>query len=173
MLKEQNADASFCNQDGRIKSTGGRVVLLENEDAGLVNVVSWKTKKIARVCRSAKAAETRALDDAVDDAINTARLCREIYDGNVNLKSLNQIPVVALTDSNSIWDSIHNTRQCEEKLLCNSVAGLKESIELKMVQDIDWVPTAKQLADSLTKKGKHSKWLLNVASCNKLEPKNY
>ena len=167
------ADASFCNQDGRIKSTGGRVVLLENEDAGLVNVVSWKTKKIARVCRSAKGAETRALDDAVDDAINTARLCREIYDGNVNLKSPNQIPVVALTDSKSLWDSVHNTRQCEEKLLRNSVAGLKESMELKMVQDIDWVPTAKQLADSLTKKGKNSKWLLNVASCNKLEPKNY
>ena len=162
------ADASFCNQEGRTRSTGGRVVLLENKNTGLVNIVSWKTKKISRVCRSAKGAETRALDDAIDDAVNTARLVREIYNGNINLKSPEQIPVRALTDSKSLWDSLHNTRQCEEKLLRNSVAGIKELLDLKMVEEVDWVPTDQQLADCMTKKGKKAEWLLKVSRNNML-----
>ena len=79
------ADASFCNQDGKTRSTEGRVVLICNEETGLVNVAAWKTKKIARVCRSVKSAETRALEEAVDDAVNTARLVKEIYSGKINL----------------------------------------------------------------------------------------
>ena len=73
-------------------------------------MVNWKTKKIPRVCRSVKGAETRALEDAVDDAINIARLVREVYDGEVVLKDPKQIPVIAMTDSKSLWESVHNTR---------------------------------------------------------------
>ena len=79
-----------------------------------------------------------------------------------------QIPVTALTDSKSLWDSLHKTRQCEEKLLRSSVAGIKQVIELKMVEDVDWVPTAEQLADCMTKKGKRAEWLLQVSSRNRL-----
>ena len=127
-----------------------------------------KPKKITRVCRSAKGAETRALDDAIDDAVNTARLVMEIYEGKVDLKSPQQIPVKALTDSKSLWDSLHNTRQCEEKLLRSSLAGIKQLIELKMVEDVHWVPTAEQLADCMTKRGKKAQWLLKVSSRNRL-----
>ena len=79
-----------------------------------------------------------------------------------------QIPVEAFTDSKSLWESLHNTRQCEEKLLRNSIAGMKELIELKIVKDVHWVPTAEQLADCMTKYGKKADWLLKVASRNKL-----
>jgi hypothetical protein len=162
------ADASLCNQEERTRSTGGRVVLLENKETGFVNIVSWKTKKITRVCRSAKGADNRALDDAIDYAVNTARLVMEIYEGSIDLKSPKQIPVTALTDSKSLWGSLHNTRQCEEKLLRSSVAGIKQLIELKMVEDVEWVPTAEQLADCMTKKGEKAEWLLKVSSQNRL-----
>ena len=66
-------DASYNNIDGQTRSTEGRVVLAENPLTGKVCVLSWKTKKIARVCRSVKSAETRSLDDGLDDAIHTAR----------------------------------------------------------------------------------------------------
>lgn len=89
-----------------------------------------------------------------------------MYDGKIILKSLKQIPVEAFTDSKSLWESIHNTRQCEEKLLRNSVAGIKELVELKMVESVEWVPTTKQLADCMTKKGKNPNWLLHVANKN-------
>ena len=162
------ADASYCNQDGKTRSTEGRVLLLTNEETGLVNVVSWKTKKIARVCRSVKSAETRALEEAVDDAINTARLVKEIYTGKIDLKSPDQIPVEAFTDSKSLWESLHNTRQCEEKILRCSIAGIKELIDLKMLKDVHWVSTKQQLADCMTKAGKKADWLLKVASENEL-----
>jgi hypothetical protein len=73
------ADASYGNQSDKIRSTAGRVILLENKKTGRVNVASWKTKKISRVCRSVKSAETRALEEAIDDGVNIARLVSEIY----------------------------------------------------------------------------------------------
>ena len=158
------ADASYGNQLDKIRSTAGRVVLIENKTTGNVSVASWKTKKIGSV----KSAETRALEEAIDDAVNIARLVDEIYTGKINLKEPGQIPVEAFTDSKSLWESLHNTRQCEEKLLRNSIAGIKELMELKMVKEVNWVPTQKQLADCMTKRGHKSDWLLSVAKNNRL-----
>ena len=160
------ADASYGNQDLATRSTAGRVVLLENKSTKNMCVVSWKTKKIVRVCRSVKGAETRALEDAIDEGVHTARLIREMYDGKIDLKNPAQISVEALTDSKSLWDSLHNTRQCEEKLLRNSIAGMKELMELGVVKSVEWVSTKNQLADSLTKKGKKGDDLIRVSSKN-------
>ena len=159
-------DASYNNQDGNTRSTDGRVVLVENTKNGLANIVSWKVKKIPLVCRSVKSAETRALDDGLDEAVHTARLMFETYTGTMNLKKPEQIPVIAKTDSKSLWDSVHNSKQCEEKMLRNTIAGIKELIDLKMLDSLDWVSTGDQLADCLTKKGTANKadWLLEVAT---------
>jgi hypothetical protein len=163
-------DASYNNQDERTRSTEGRVILVENPKTGLTNVISWKVKKISRVCRSVKSAETRALEDGLDDAVHTARLLHETYEGKIDLKKPKQIPVTAKTDSKSLWDSLHNSRQCEEKLLRNTIAGIKELLELRMVNSVDWVSTDYQLADCLTQKGTvlKSEWLLAVADSNSL-----
>ena len=163
------ADASFCNQDEKTRSTEGRVVMLANRNNKAVNIVSWKTKKIPRVCRSVKAAETRALEEAIDDAVNLARIIHEIYKGQVDLKHPDQVPVKAYSDSKSLWESLHNSRQCEEKMLRCSIAGMKELLDLGIVQDVSWVPTNSQLADCLTKRGKNAHWLIKVASQNTLE----
>ena len=163
------ADASYGNQNDKIRSTAGRVILLENSKTGKVSLASWKTKKIGRVCRSVKSAETRALEEAVDDGINIARVISEVYKGKINLKEPEQIPVVAFTDSKSLWESLHNTRQCEEKLLRNSIASMKELIDLNMMKDALWVPTTMQLADCMTKHTNNSYWLLKVASDNILK----
>ena len=164
------ADASFSNQDGATKSTAGRVILLKSKDENVANIISWKTKKISRVCRSVKTAETRALDDAIDDGVHVARIIKEIYSGKVDLKKPSQIPVVAFTDSKGLWESVHNSRQCEEKLLRNTIASLKELLQDGMVRSIEWVPTKQQLADCMTKKGSKDKanWLLEIGSNNKM-----
>ena len=117
-----------------------------------------------------KAAETRALEDGLDEAVNIARIMKEIYNGGINLKLPDQLPVIALTDSKSVWENLYNSRQCEEKILRNTISGIKELIELGMVKAVYWVPTNKQLADCLTKKGMSSKddWLLSVNRYNTL-----
>ena len=47
---------------------------------------------------------------------------------------------------------------------------MKEMISLGMVNTVDWVPTDRQLADCMTKRGLNKKadWLLSVAKRNKL-----
>ena len=81
------ADASYGNRDEGTRSTEGRVVLIQNDNSGSVNISGWKTKKISRVCRSVKAAETRALENAIDEAVNTARVMKEIYSGKIDLRN--------------------------------------------------------------------------------------
>ena len=123
-----------------------------------------------RVCRSVKSAETRALEDGIDEAVHTARIIKEVYLGNTDLKNPKQLPVIAKIDNKSLWENLHNTRQCDEKLLRNTIAGIKELMELGIVSAVDWVPTNIQLADCMTKKGtdKKADWLLAVARTNKL-----
>ena len=116
-----------------IKSTDVRVVLIEKPQEKLVSVASWKTRKIPSVCRSVKTAETRALEDGIDDAVHTARILQEIYAGEIDLKNPRQIPVMAMTDSKSLWESLYNTKPCEEKILRRTIAGLKELMDMKMV----------------------------------------
>ena len=77
-------DASFNNRDGQIRSTEGRVILVESSVTEKTAVLAWKTKKIPRICRSVKAAETRSLDDGLDDAIHIARILRESYSCSID-----------------------------------------------------------------------------------------
>lgn len=159
-------DASFNNQEQKLRSTEGRVILLENEKSDKSNVFSWKTKKISRICRSVKGAETRAMENGLDEAIHFARMVKEIYDGEVNLKHPKQIKVEAVTDNKSLWENLNNTRQCDEKLLRNSVALIKEMVDKSEVKDIKWVETSSMLADILTKTGGNSSWIKKVVSKN-------
>ena len=55
-------------------------------------------------------------------------------------------------------------------MLRNTIAGIKELMELKIVASVDRVPTASQFADCMTKKGKEKKadWLLNADRNNSL-----
>ena len=85
------ADANFGNRDEGTRSTEGRIVLLQSAENTVVNISGWKTKKISCVCRSVKAAETRALENAIDEAVNTARVIKEIYSGQINSRNPEQI----------------------------------------------------------------------------------
>ena len=115
-----------------------------------------------------KGAETRALENGLDESIHFARMFTEIYEGAVNLRSPKQIPVRAATDNKSLWENLNNTRQCDEKLLRNSIALVKEMVERNEVETVDWVETSDMLADALTKKGGNSGWIKSVIKKNEL-----
>ena len=93
-------------------------------------------------------------------------MIKEIFEGEVNLKKPKQINVEALTDNKGLWENLHNTRQCDEKLLRNSVALMKEMLENKEVDKIEWVDTTKMLADILTKRNGNGAWIKSVISKN-------
>ena len=65
----------------------------------------------------------------MDEAVHFARMVSEIYEGKVDLKNPNQIPVEAKTDNKGLWENLNNSRQCDEKLLRNSISLMKEMLE--------------------------------------------
>ena len=71
-------DASFNNQEQKVRSTEGIVLMLESKVSSKANIFLWKTKKISKICRSVKAAKTRSLEDGLDEAIHYARMVKEI-----------------------------------------------------------------------------------------------
>ena len=93
-------------------------------------------------------------------------MTKEIYDGVINLKQPKQVDVEAKTDNQGLWENLNNTRQCDEKMLRNSIALIKEMLEKKEVLNVDWVETDDMLADVLTKKGGNYTWIKNVLTRN-------
>ena len=65
---EVYADASFAGVEKGIKSTEGFIIFLRGSDSRCAPI-AWRSRVISRVCRSAKSAETVALEDALDMAI--------------------------------------------------------------------------------------------------------
>ena len=163
-----HCDASSNNQEDKISSTEGRVLLMENTESRKVNLFCWKAKKITSICRLVRGAETRALENGIDESIYFARMIHEIYSGKVDLKNPKQIQVKTATDNKSLWENLNNSRQCDEKLLRNSIALVKEMVERCEVETVDWVETLNMLADTLTKSGGSALWIKSVMEQNEL-----
>ena len=149
-------DSSFKNSEYQIKSVGGRVTFLTNSQ-GMASPLSWKSKTIQQVCKSVKSAETRSLEQGLEDCIYTSRFISEIMTG----KSGSQIPVEHKIDSKTLHDSIVSTKPIEEKTMRHLIAWIKQQqYEYNHISKITWIPNHLMLADILTKKGVKSDALL-------------
>jgi hypothetical protein len=144
------SDGAYLRLEDKTKSVAGRMIFLSNLNETRVCPLMWKSKSIPTVCKSAKAAETRAADKAFDDAIFCARTVCEIYTG---CRGENQIPVTILTDSQSLLDSVDSTKQVEEKLIRPLVQFMKDAKSCKWVDEFRWVDTDQCVADMLNKPG--------------------
>ena len=157
-------DSSYRNDEMKVKSVGGRCVLLTNEE-GDCSPLAWKSKTIQQVCKSVKTAETRSLERGIEDAIYLARMLNEIYTGKV---SESQVPVEIKIDSKTLLDSIGSTKQVDEKTIRHLVAWIKQQKEEGKVRNIDWVCSEEMLADIFTKSNVKSNAILSVMSKGKL-----
>ena len=157
-------DSSYRNDEMKVKSVGGRCVLLTNEE-GDCSPLAWKSKTIQQVWKSVKTAETRSLERGIEDAIYLARMLNEIYTGKV---SESQVPVEIKIDSKTLLDSIGSTKQVDEKTIRHLVAWIKQQKEEGKVRNIDWVCSEEMLADIFTKSNVKSNAILSVMSKGKL-----
>ena len=148
------SDASLSNLPDRVSSTRSFVILLSG--GGKVIPVSWCSKKLERVAKTIIYAEGIALGKCLDEAVNIKQTLSEI------LPAKNNIPIIGITDSKSLWDNIQSTSQSDDLKLRREVAAIKEQLELKEVTEIKWTPTNLQLADCLTKASAPSELLLKV-----------
>ena len=157
------SDAAYANQDlDRIRSTAGIIIFLKGPQGSAP--ILWKSRAIRRVCKSVKTAETYALDEAVDAAINLSRQINQLITGTKTEKG---IPVRAFTDSKSLVDSVESCRQVAEGAMRLVVEKIKEHVQQGHVTEITWVKGARNWADGLTKKTVDMTGLIDILKSGK------
>ncbi|XP_067658382.1 uncharacterized protein [Haliotis asinina] len=151
------SDASFGNlSDGG--SQGAYIIFISNLKEELMPIC-WNSKKVRRVVRSTIAAETLAMADGVDMGIFISSLYTEIKSGKATPLML---PLVAITDCQSLYDNLKSTNMPTEKRLRMEISSIKEMRDSGLIKRIQWVDTKHQLSDCLTKRGTSPARLLQV-----------
>ena len=121
--------------------------------------ILWKSRKIQRVVRSTLAAETLAMEEALEECFIIRSMLLEIYkrDAKSGL-----FPIHCYTDSKLLLESVHSTKTLKEKRLKVDVCVIREMLEKKEIESINWCPSNRQLADCLTKSSASSTKLMSV-----------
>ena len=96
----------------------------------------------------------------MEDCIFLSRMISELYTGKVDPSK--HIPVEMKIDSKTLYDSIHSSKQVEEKTIRHIIAWMKQQLEEKTVNDISWVSSSNMLADIFTKRNVNSDSLVEV-----------
>lgn len=138
------ADASHNKfEDGG--SQGGIFIEIVCQDK--TSPASWNSKRIKRIVRSALAAETLAMAQAVEAGYLVSAILSDIlYEGK------QKISVEAITDSYSLYESAHSTKSVEDRKLRVDLGIIRDHITDENLT-LNWVPTSSQLSDVLTKEG--------------------
>ena len=109
--------------------------------------------------RSTLAAETLAMEEALEECFIIRLMLLEIY--NRNAKS-GFFPIHCYTDCKSLLESVHSTKTLKEKRLKVGACVIREMLEKKEIESIYWCPSNRQLADCLTKSSASSTKLMSV-----------
>ena len=122
--------------------------------------------KHCAVVRSTIAAETTAMVDVLDVGFYLAHSLSEIIypcHKNDNTKHLGRAstylhcneltPIIAFTDNESLYRNAYSTTMVSEHRLRIDLAIIKQMLENKELDCINWLSSGKQLADCLTKQG--------------------
>ena len=125
---------------------------------GLAAPITWASRKLKRIVKSPMAAETMVAQDAIDYASLISSIICEIY----KLKP-STIPVICVSDSKSLCDTVHTTHVVEDKGLMIDLCCLRQKLQQNLV-NIKWMPSCKQLADCLTKSTASSELLLKIVA---------
>ena len=81
------------------------------------------------------------------------------------------VPIIAIVDNKSVEVNLRSTSSVEDKRLRRDLSLIKQMIERKEVEAVQWVEGQYQLADSLTKKGVNPIKLLKVVQSGNIASK--
>ena len=126
----------------------------ENDKCALLN---WECNKVQRVVKATLSAEALGLCDGLSNAI----LIKSLLIEYLNLSD-DAIPINAYVDNKSLTQAVHSTTAVSDDLLVLDISVVKEFLDQKRVNSINWVPGTKQLADCLTKRTASGADLLRI-----------
>jgi hypothetical protein len=152
-------DASFANNKDLSSQIGYLIVLANEEPHNAAfkmrgSIVHWSSTKCKRVTRSVLASEIYAMTAGFDmgysmmSTIND--IVRTLNKQHAELK-IPAIPLILLTDSYSLYETITKLGTLAEKRLMIDVMALRESYEGKEINEIRWINGEDNPADALTK----------------------
>ena len=145
-------DASFANLPNA--GSQGSFVSLVVDKSGIYCPVTWQSRKIRRVVKSTLAAECLATVEAAEISIYIASVLKEILQRSVD--------TCVYCDNKNLVKAVHSSTNLEDKRLIIDVSILRDMLNQNELTQLKWVPTEHQLANSLTKQGASSKFLLSV-----------
>ena len=94
------------------------------------------------------AAETLALEETLKECYMIRLILLEIFTKESNSELF---PIHCYIDNKSLLDSVYSTKTLKEKRLKVDVRIIRERVDKKEIESINWCFSEKQLADSLTK----------------------
>ena len=159
------SDAALANR-ADLGSTGGMLIGLVHKDMvdkgqkGPVNVISWGSAKLRRVCRSSLAAETQALAEAEQELMFVRTMWMEMMGEKVNLHrpgdTAQKMRGFLITDAKALYDSCQQgdmpSFSSKEKYTALEILALVQNMKLQATE-LRWCNSDMQLADGLTKVG--------------------
>ena len=74
----------------------------------------------------------------------------------------NNIPISCLTDGKSLYDNLNTTHAVTNKRLEIDLCYIRDYLERKEIESVQWIPTQEQLADGLTKRSVSSRKLIHA-----------
>ena len=152
---EVSTDASLCNLNDEVHSTGAYVICTP---------ISWRSGKIRRIVDSTFECECLALVDGLKQAVYVREIIEEIC--NLDSKS---VPVEAIVDNKSTVQAIHSTAPVEDKKLRRDISIIKQMLNEKEISSVSWCPGKEQLADCMTKRTAPTFNLLSVFQSGRRE----
>ena len=151
------SDGSFGNLPSG--SSQGAYIIFISDSSGNSNIVSWQSRKLKRVCNSTLSAECLAAVDGLNAALLFCEMICEI------LKESN-IKIRLITDNKSLMENASSITLLEDKRLRIEMAILCESLEKGVLERIVWISSKDNLANSLTKAGASTRFLIDVIMHN-------
>ena len=154
---EAYGDAGHKSMPDKLASCGGRAIVVKSMRTQRASLVSWRSKRLKRIVTSSTAAEALAINDTVGEAVYIQAVLGEVL-GPTEQK----VPIKVFTDSKNLCKAASTSAMVEDSKLRLDLAILKESLETREIEELNFVKSGKMLANSLTKKGASSKSLMAV-----------
>ena len=133
--------------------------MLINKSTRAASTIHWESKRIERVVHSSAAAETIAMQTMFDTILFVRKVLEQMCGQRVK-----SMQCVALTDNQGLFSNIHHLKSnVEDYRLQADILELRKSIEQeKIVQEVRYVQSSRNIADALTKTTKTGEMLLQL-----------
>ena len=145
-----------------LASQGGFLVMLTDKSVlhgkkVKYSILSWKSFKLPRVCRSSLSAESQAMAGALEEVLMVKLFLKMLMNPGLSVQRAQtslDMPCAVITDCKALYDTIRreNIQTSLDKRVAIEVLVIRDM--LKQVRaDLRWVSSERQFADGLTKVG--------------------